>query len=285
MRKRTFIAALCLLTLPAWGVAQSLLLQGPPPEGKGQITLRYFWPQAGTDEDNGTDVLSGLYDLSACYRISDRLQLVAALPYLRYRNSFVNWNQEKTTESAGGLGCVSFALRGILKKKENRSTSFTAGVYLPTMNCSRGGYRECTLLQTIGIQADFPEFPKSLDVTTPFVRVSHYQTLKGGWRAGLEGGALIMLPRGGDANPLYVQGGISAGKSIGPLELKAEWAGSVHLTGFHDEFFFHLYHQAALGISWSRGRLRPGIFYTMFLDQVYREESRGTVGVRLSYEL
>lgn len=283
MKNKTFIAALCLLALPAWGLAQSFLLQGPPPDGKLRVTLRYFWPQAGPDDDNGPDILSGLYDLSIDYRVLDRLQLAAALPYIGYRDSFVNWEQERTRYSAGGLGCVSIALRGILKQEEDRSTSLTAGVYLPTMGCSGDGYSECGALFGVGLLADFPEFPKVMDVTTPFVRVSHYQVLKGGWRAGLEGGAFIMMARGGGTRPLYAQAGVSIGRSVGPVDLTAEWIGTMKLSGFVDEFYFHLYHQAGIGASWGRGRLRPGIFYTMFLDRFYRESSRGAFGIKLSY--
>ncbi len=285
MKNKTLVAALCLLALPAWGMAQSFLLQGPPPEGRGRITLRYFWPQAGADEGNGPDFLSGLYDLSASYRIGDRLQLVAALPYIRYRESYVNSNQERITHSVGGLGCASIALRAILNQEEDRSSSLTGGVYLPTMGCANGGDWDCELLSMVGILADFPELPKAWDVTTPFVRISHYQVLKGGWRTGLEGGAFMVLPRGGDTRPIYAQAGVSLGRSAGPIDLTAEWSGTVRVSGFVDEFYFHLYHQAGIGATWGRGRLRPGIFCTMLLDGLYRESSRGAIGIRLSYEL
>lgn len=285
MRNKTFVAALCLLALPAWGLAQSFLLQGPPVDGKIRITLRYFWPQKGIYERQGLDLFSGLYDLSAAYRLGERLHLVAALPYVRYRESFVDWEQNKITRRNSGLGGISVALQHLLKQDEEHSTAVTAGIVLPTFGGTGGDYGDHGDLMAVGIVADFPEFYKSLDVTTPFVRISHYQLLKGGWRAGLEGGAFILMARGGGTRPLYAQAGVSLGRSVGPVDLTAEWSGSVHLTGFIDEFYFHLYHQAGIGASWGRGRLRPGIFYTMFLDRGYRESSRGAFGARLSYEL
>ena len=285
MRNKTFVAALCLLALPAWGLAQSFLLQGPPVDGKGRVTLRYFWPQAGADESDGPDVLSGLYDLSAAYRLGKRLHLVAAVPYIHYRASYVNWMQQRITYRDGGLGGISVALQHLLNHDEDRSTAVTAGVVLPTFGGLGKEDWDHGDLAFVGMAADFPEFYKSLDVTTPFVRVSHYQLLKGGWRAGLEGGAFVMMARGAGTRPLYAQAGVSIGRSVGPVDLTAEWSGTVHLLGFVDEFYFHLYHQAGIGASWGRGRLRPGIFYTMFLDRDYRESSRGAFGVRLSYAL
>ena len=285
MKNRTLIAVLCLLALPAWGLAQSFLLQGPPPDGKGRITLRYFWPQAGLYGDRGYDLLSGLYDLSAAYRLGERLHLVAALPYLAYRDSFVNWEQEKITRRGSGLGGISVALRHLLSRGEGRNTTLTAGAYLPTFDCAKRDYWECKNLSAVGIEADFPEFPKSLDATTLFARIARYRGLNGGWRAGLEGGAFLMIPRGGGTAPLYAQAGVAVGRSAGPVDVTAEWSGTVRLAGFVDEFFIHIYHQVGLGASWGRGRLRPGVFYTMPLDRHSRENSRGAVGVRLSYEL
>lgn len=285
MKNRTFVAALCLLALPAWGLSQSFLLQGPPPDGNGRITLRYFWPQAGLYGDRGHDLLSGLYDLSAAYRLGERLHLAVALPYLAYRDSFVNWEQEKITRSGSGLGAVSVALRYRLSRGEVRSTALTAGAYLPTFGGAGDDFWERETLSAVGLEADFPEFPKSLDATTLFARIARTSGLNRGWRAGLEGGAFILLPRGGGAMPLYAQAGVSVGRSAGPVDLTAEWCGSVRLAGFVDEFYIHLYHQAGLGASWGRGRLRPGIFYTMPLDRHSRENSRGAIGVRLSCEL
>lgn len=285
MKSRTFVAALCLLALPAWGLAQSFLLQGPPPDDKGRVTLRYFWPQAGLYGDRGYDLGSGLYDLSAAYRLGERLHLVAALPYIAYRDSFVNWEQEKVTRRGSGLGAMSVALRYDLGRNEVRSTTLTAGAYLPTFDCAKRDFWECENLSSVGLEADFPEFPKSLDATTLFARIARYGGRNRGWRGGLEGGAFLMIPRGGGTAPLYAQAGVSAGRSAGPVEVTAEWSGTVRLAGFVDEFFIHIYHQAGLGVCWGRGRLRPGIFYTMPLDRHSRENSRGAIGVRLSCEL
>lgn len=284
MKNKTFVAALCLQALPAWGLAQSFLLQGPPVDGKGRITLRYFWPLPDPETDSGPDILPGLYDLSAAYRLGERLYLVAALPYIRYRGSYGNWKQEKITRCDSGLGGISVALQYLLDRDEDRSTAVTAGVVLPTFSGAKEDHWDHEVLSHVGIVADFPEFYKSLDATTPFVRVSHTKSMKGGWRAGLEGGAFVMMARGGGTRPLYAQAGVSIGRSAGPIDLTAKWSGSAHVLGFVDEYYFHLYHQAGIGASWGRGRLRPGIVYTMFLDRARREDSRGAFGIRLSHE-
>ena len=288
MKKNTFIAALCLLALPALGLAQSYLLQGPPAK-KGRLTLRYFWPQKGSYRSGGPDVFSGLYDLSASFRVGARINVIAAIPYLSSKVSYRNWDTEAASESMHGLGNASIALELLLEENSARRTGFTIGAYLPTLSHKPGddwmGNDEYAYLAQIGMMADYAEFPRVLNATTPFVRLAHYRDLEGGWRIGLEGGAFIMLPRGWDYTPLYLHYGAAAGKSAGPLELKAELRGSAHVAGFVDEVYIRLYNQAALGVEWGKGKLRPGIFYTMFLDRDFREASRGAIGFRLQFEL
>jgi hypothetical protein len=288
MKQRTCIAVLCLLALPALGLAQSYLLQGPPAE-KGRLTLRYFWPQKGIAEREGPQFLSGLFDLSASFRAGQRWNVIVAVPYLNFKRTYTNWEDIRVSESARGLGNASIAVEMLLDKTEGRHTGLTAGVYLPTLarRDRSDQYWDDPYYQLaeIGVAADYAEFPKALDATTPFARIAHYRDWKNGWHAGLEGGAFLMLPRGGDLRPLYLHYGAAAGKSAGPIRLQAEVRGSVHIAGFVDEVYIRLNHQVALGAEWGQGRLRPGVFYTMFLDRWSREDSSGALCLRLQYEL
>jgi len=277
-----------LLALPSLAAAQSLLLQGPPAD-RGRFTLRYFWPQKGSYDRRGPEIFSGLYDLSADFRVSERINVIAAVPYMINKVSYRSYNWEIVSESMHGLGNASIALEFLLGKKSARSTSLTLGAFLPTLTSrSSHDWREnddYAYLAQIGWLADYAEFPKVLDAMTPFARVAHYRELKGGWRVGMEGGAFILLPRGGDYSPIFVHYGAAAGRGIGPLELKAEVRGSAQVAGFVDEVYIRLFHQAAVAIAWGRGRLRPGIFYTISLDQYFHEDSVGAIGFRLQYEL
>ena len=60
-------------------------------------------------------------------------------------------------------------------------------------------------------------------------------------------------------------------------------AGQVQLLGFIDEVYIYFRHQAAAGLAWGRGPVRPCLFYTLRLD--HWDSLRGSFGVNLEIEL
>lgn len=165
MKNKPFVVVLCLLALPLGALAQSYLLQGTPPE-KGRITLRYFWPQKGSYGGIGPDFLSGLYDLAARFRVSDRVQVMAALPFMVYKATYTNWAQERVSKSFSGLGNISVALELLLEKRSGRHTGLTVGAFLPTLahkpsddwqtGCGRGSSTPCSSTRITGKRAAGP---------------------------------------------------------------------------------------------------------------------------------
>jgi len=56
------------------------------------------------------------------------------------------------------------------------------------------------------------------------------------------------------------------------------------VLGFIDEVYIYFRHQAAVGLAWGRGPVRPGLFYTLPLNLGY-QDFRGAIGVNLEIEL
>jgi hypothetical protein len=288
MKNKTYIAMLGLLALPLCGLAQSYLLQGPSPD-KERITLRYFWPQKGSHSRKAWDFFSGLYDLSASFRVKDRIRVIAGVPYMRTKVTYFDFESGSYSKFTHGLGNVSLALDLILEKKAQRRSGFTIGAFLPTLSHKNSDdweeWDRYVYLAQTGMAADYLEIPKVLDATTPFARFSHYRDLNDGWQFGIEGGGFLIVHRQGDHAPLILHYGAAVAKHIGPIGLNAELGGWGQVAGFVDEAYIHFYHQAALGVAWDKGRLRPGFFYTMFLDRIYRDSSNGTFGFRLQFAM
>ena len=277
--RRKTVLVLMVLILPVLAAGQSLLLTNPPGEN-AKISLRSFWPTI----DN-LEFPSAMFDLYFRVPLNSRTSIIGALPFLTLKQKGILWGTP--WQRLSGIGDVLLGLQRVLKSIENSFISVTAGVYLPTMaQGDRYGYGMS--LAEFGYDTDYAEFPKSLPGhATLFAFAAYRQVDRRGNYFGLEAGPLFAIPAKGDyrGNPVatFLGYGVSGGLKLGPFDLTAEVAGRVQLFGFVDEAYIYFRHQAAVGLAWGRGPVRPGLFYTLRLDHM--ESLSGSFGVNLEIEL
>lgn len=278
--RRKAVVVLGMLLLPVLVVGQSLLLTNPPGEN-AKISLRSFWSTI----DN-LEFPSAMFDLYFRVPLNSRTSIIGALPFLTLKQKGSWWGTPR--ERLSGIGDVSLGLQRVLKSIENRTISVTAGVYLPTMAQGDRNFYGMSLAG-FGYDTDYAEFPKSLPGHATVFATAAYQLVdRRGNRLGLEAGPLFAIPvkasyRG---NPVatFLGYGVSGGLKLGPFDLTAEIAGRVQVLGFVDEVYIYFRHQAAAGLAWGRGPVRPGLFYTLRLNRGY-DDIGGSFGVNLEIEL
>ena len=276
--RRKAAGALAVLLLPLLVAGQSLLLTNPPGEN-AKISFRSFWSTI----DN-LEFPSAMFDLYFRVPLNSRTSIIGALPFLTLKQK-TWWGTPP--QRLSGIGDVSLGLQRVLKSIENRTISVTAGIYLPTMAQS-DRYNYGMSLGQFGYDTDYAEFPKSLPGhATLFATAAYRQFDRRGNHFGLEAGPLFAIPVKGAyrGNPIatFLGYGVSGGLKLGPFDLAAEVAGRVQLLGFIDEVYIYFSHQAAVGLAWGRGPVRPGLFYTLRLD--HWDSLRGSFGVNLEIEL
>ncbi len=277
--KRKAAVALAVLVLPLLASGQSLLLTNPPGES-AKISLRSFW----STYDN-LEFPSAMFDLYFRVPLNSRTSIIGALPFLTLKQK-TWWGTPP--QRLSGIGDISLGLQRVLKSIENRTISVAAGVYLPTM-AQGDRYNYGMSLAEFGYDTDYAEFPKSLSgYATLFATAAYRQLDRRGNHFGLEAGPLFLIPAKGDSrgNPVatFLGYGVSGGLKLGSFDLTAEVAGRVQLFGFIDEAYIYFSHQAAVGLAWGRGPVRPGLFYTLRLNPGY-QDFRGAIGVSLEIEL
>ena len=278
--RRNAAMALAALLLPLLAAGQSLLLTNPPGEN-AKISLRSFWPTY-----NNLEFPSAMFDLYFRVPLNSRTSIIGAVPFLTLKQK-ENW-MGTPWQRLSGIGDVSLGLQQVLKSIENRTISVTAGVFLPTMaQGDRYGYGMS--LAEFGYNTDYAEFPKSMPgYATLFATAAYQQFDRRGNHFGLEAGPLFLIPAKGDyrGNPVatFLGYGVSGGLKLGSFDLSAEVAGRVQVFGFVDEVYLYFSHQAAVGLSWGRGPVRPGLFYTLRLNPGF-QDFRGAFGVNLEIEL
>ena len=134
---------------------------------------------------------------------------------------------------------------------------------------------------------NFYELQKYLpDVLTLYGNYAFRSSKPGGAIFGFEIGPNFLIPTedGGDSE-LFLHYGLTAGFQMTQLAIFAELAGIAIITEDVDDFGDRLSHVIAFGAQWTGSRLRPGVFYKLYLDEDLSDSVDGVLGIKLDVSL
>jgi hypothetical protein len=274
-RMKSVIAGIVIFLLPLVVSAQSFILQDPPAD-KANLTFRYFRPHLKQGV-NSLSFFSGAYDLTFNIPVNAKINFVGSLPFATI--GFKGYD----SESESSFGDISLGLQYKLKSTAETATAVTFGVCTPTMSAKHEGPF------FMGFYADYYEFQKFYPhVLTLYGNLAHHIFKANGLLLNLEIGPYFMIPtEGGEYadTELFLHYGLSAGYRVNPIAFKVELAGLGILTEEMYEGDHRFEHMLAFGAQWTRGSVRPGIFYQVYLRKDVSDNISGVIGIKLEIDL
>ena len=280
---KNLIIKLCmtgLLTISN-STAQNYLLQDIP-AATTDIQLRFLHPAA--DNIRETTSFSGIYDLRLSFPVSDKVILVASLPYLsmEYENTFVTYMgyYAETPETRNGFAnpLIGVRLRG--ERNNGQQTIGTVSISLPTIS------EDASRSAGIGIQADYHNFHRYLRKTTVLAgNVMSTWYRENGAHFEFEIGPRLMFMNGDEdtETEFLIHYGIGGSVPVSVLELRMELAGLLLLSAQTNEFSDKFNHTLAFGARYARGSFTPGVFYQVYLSDMMSDNVSGVLGVDFVY--
>jgi hypothetical protein len=252
------------------------------PKDTAQIDFQFMHPNL--KEDIGISTLSGIYDLSLNIPISKRTNFNISLPYIvmsyEYSYTFFNtrYHYHYKENSIGNIYLgVQTTPKDTLKKGSGKTLSF--GLFLPTIAEDKFD------LFILGIYTDLHQLQKYIPNTlTIWGNIAYHKKELNQLFYGYEVGPNIYLPTKDDGSQteIYFHYGITGGVQIPNLAFLAELLGIVILTEDIDEFRDRFSHSFILGMQWSTGRIRPGIFYKLYLEEEQSDTISGVLGIKVA---
>jgi len=271
IRMKSVIAGIFIFLLPFVVSAQSFLLQDVPAD-ETKLGFRYLRPDF--KEGDGLTFLSGVYDFSVSIPVGSKVNIVGSLPF------GVIGVEGVDTES--GIGNIYVGLQHRLNSTAEKGLSASLGIFLPTMPEDKFS------VFLIGVYSNYFEFQKFFPNTlTVYGNLAYHRIKSNGWMFNLEIGPNIMIATGdNDADTeVLIHYGLSGGYRVHDVAFKAELAGMAILTEDVDEFGDRFAHMLAFGVQWTRGPVRPGIFYKIYLKEELRDVVSGVIGIKLDVVL
>lgn len=151
------------------------------------------------------------------------------------------------------------------------------GAFLPTMPIGKYGP------VLIGTSSDYIRFQKYLPrVLTVYGNLAFHYIKDKGFIFGWEIGPNFMIPTEGDGEfEAYIHYALAAGYRLKSVDLKAELRGLGIITEDVEIFKDRFFHDLAFGVQWHRGKIRPGVFYIIYLKKPWSDNISGVTGLRV----
>lgn len=274
-RMKVIITGIVIFLLPLVVSAQSFILQDPPAD-KANLTFRYFRPHLKHAE-NSLSFFSGAYDLTLNIPVSPKMNFVGSLPFATI--GFKGYD----SESESSFGNISLGLQYKLKSTAETATAVTFGVCTPTMSDKHEGP------YFMGLYADYYEFQKFFPhLLTLYGNLAYHVFKADGLLLNAEIGPYFMIPTETEDesdSELFLHYGLSAGYRVNPIAFKVELAGLGILTEEMYEGGHRFEHMLAIGAQWTRGSVRPGIFYQVYLRKDISDYISSVIGIKLEIDL
>lgn len=255
--------------------AQTLDLQTIP-SNKKQFGISFNKPFFSTDRNLST--LSGVYQLYANIPLSSKLNIIGNIPYINTSYDFY-YPFGHYSFSASGLGNVFIGLQTKPKVLENRRSTFTFGLYLPTAS-EEASYN--------GALSDYYYFSKYIpnSIGLHFNYAYHYINTEG-FNYGLElGPNLLIATKGSSETELFIHYGIITGYQINKLLLNLEVVGVAIISEDIENFGDRFINMLNIGAQWRGTVVTPKVFYKIYLRDEIRHTVDGvlSIGVNVSID-
>jgi hypothetical protein len=287
---KLILAGMIIILLPLFGTAknqwsendpgQTFLLSSPQSQTP-TFSLRFLHPGF---KEGSLSSLSGIYEFSANIPVNKKWNIIARLPYSNLSTNREYWYWEE--ESKSGIGNLFVGFQYRLNKKMDSPTSFTAGVYLPTISEKNAWH-----IIALGSYTDFYSYEKYMyNTTSLYANFSHHSIEKNNSRKpcfmyGFEIGSTYMIPGNKWTDyledELFLHYGLTAGVRVPVVDFKVELAGKMLVTESDMDLSERSFHMMSFGAQLNFGNIRPGIYYAIHLKEEYREAISGVLGIKL----
>jgi hypothetical protein len=249
--------------------AQSFVMQNRAEE-KPRIGLRFMRPNFSGDA--GLSTFSGAYDFHVNIPVSARLNFAGSVPF--------NTASGEDVDGESSIGDIYLGIQ-TRSASADKGASVSFGVFLPTAS------EEKFLPLIVGLSTNFYELHRSLpDVLTIYTNFDYHNRQTNGPMFGLEIGPQLYIPTedGGDTE-LFAHYGVSGGVQLTNVALSAELLGIVVITEDYENFGDRFTHFIDFGAQLTGYSVKPGIFYSIPLDDDFRDDLDGVLGVKVDFAL
>ena len=237
---------------------------------KDNTSFEFKFQHPFFDYDNGVSALTGIYELSAGIRISDKIDLKFEIPITHI--SFENIPGE--TE----IGNIFLGIQARLGESLKKNESFSAGIFI-----SSAAQDFSTVLYGIFISPLDMQKYLSNELTI-FSNYSIFKKFNNNFKLNGEIGPNIYIYTGkGNSNAeLYLHFGFSPGFYFSRFFINTELAELFAVTADSDvDFSDRFINCLAAGFGWEGDIVRPRIFYTYTFNEFMSRISDGTLGLKL----
>ena len=267
LRMKSVMAGIFLFLLPLVVSSQMFLLEDLP-MNKMKIGLRYLRPDYKGED--GLSLLSGVYDFSLSIPLSSKLNIVGSIP-------FAALGGDRADDWEGSIGNIYVGLQQRLNSSPVNYFYASLGAFLPTMPDDKAGPAIFNLFSEYYHLQKF--FPNELTI---YGNLAYHHIKEKDFILGGEIGPNIMIPTkdGGDVE-IFIHYALSAGYRLDYVDCKVELLGLGIITEDVDEDEDRFIHDLAFGVYWNRGKVRPGVFYKIYLNESLRESISGVIGLKL----
>ena len=257
---------LLLTSLGPWAYGQQYLLE-PAAYENNTMGLRAGIPIFKESNDVGT--LTGNYTLYALVNLGNDWSLYGEIPII-----IAKLDDGDFSESDHGLGNIFLGARKAIN--ENKTSHFSLGVYLPTVG------EDNDLRQSLGFFSNPYRSGQSFSATSVYLNYSYNNPQERNTIFGLEVGPEVMFPTYEDSDvEIWTHFGLKGGHKFNKLDLWAEFNGQFLFTESDIDTKDRLFSQLGLAARLNLGKVRPGLYYGIPLNEMIREEQRGILGFKV----
>jgi hypothetical protein len=234
--------------------------------------------------DTEHSTLSGIYDFSLNIPVNPTTNINLSLPFIvmnyEYHYHFYDIEFHHSYEE-NGIGNLYLGVQINPRDSVKKSSGLIAsvGIFLPTIS------EDKYLLFFQGLYTDLHRMQKYIPNTlTIFGNVSCHKKEPNGFMYGFELEPNMFIPTKGEnrEGELYLHYGLTGGMQQTNLAITAELLGIVILTEDVDDFSDRFSHALVFGLQWTKGRIKPGIFYKIYMEEAQSEVISGVLGIKLT---
>ena len=262
MKKRSLLFISLLVTGNSyWSLGQHFNLESAT-YATSTIGLKSCIPLIKNNRYNEISKASGIHTLYGLFALKKDLSIYVEIPFIIAKDKY---------KTQTGIGNLAIVMRGSVNESNNSHVSI--GAYLPTV-----GHE--SLKQDIGLRSNVYRLTQFIPAFTIYTNYSYANPSDRKGIFGVEVGPEILLP---GAVLLHV--GAKGGNKFNVLWLWAEYNGLLLVTGSGISFSERVIHQLVFGTQLKLGKVNPGLFYTLPLDNIRVDDSNGALGFKIEVNI
>lgn len=274
-----------LMLLGAASTAAQTFYMTPMPETRPRLSFRFLHPTFKEYRGPDATSLSGGYQLAVSIPMSKAFEFVASMPLFResFKITFTDESGFPVSEgtiSESALGNLYVGVQSRIPLGDQIMSSASLGFYLPTAKERYKYY--ATIYSRMATEAlELRSFLANAVVCYTNYAVRMQTPGQVGGIFGIEAGPELFIPTEHGDPELLAHYGLSIGIRFPHGAAIGELLGLALITEDLYAFAEQFDHFAAFGAQVTDWPVRPGIFYQIPLDDEYRYNMKGVLGIKV----